>query len=161
MRILLTTLLLCCFIGFAKAQAPTAQVLLNAYRCRSEDCVNKALSAINYVRVKPDSISKYGHTIFIYKSSLPIAGEENNIRIYDKSYNVVYITKSKANFELLMKEFKGLGFEEQRTQMEIKNTDGETFDSWVLGIPGDYTIFLRIDYSKKTGEYTFVLSIPR
>ena len=158
MRILLTTLLLLSFICFVKAQAPTAQALVNAFRCKSEDCVNKALAASGYLRTKPDSIGKYG-SFYIYKPTKPVIGEQNILTVTDKRYYIHYVTKAKSNFEGLMKEFKAIGFVEDYANMDI-DVDGRKADIWQLSIPGDYTILVGLIYYKKEGNYEISISTP-
>ncbi len=157
MKLLLTILLLSSFICFTKAQLPPpAQVLVNAYRCRSEACVDKALNAVNYVRSKPDKVDKY-RTIFIYK---PKVGGEDVIYVNSDNYFVQYTTSRKVSSDTLVKDFKDLGFEQESFRSNI-NLKEQMADILGFLMPGDYTIFLGVISYKKMGEYSFSLSVPR
>lgn len=158
MRILLTTLLLLCIWCFAKSQVPSAAALVNAHYCKTEACVDSALKACNYVKVKPDSVSGT-FTFFVYKSAAPIAGEDNKIVVNGKYYTSRYITKSKTNFAALKQDFLNAGFEQQGARKDV-NFEGRLIDTWSFGIPNNYTIFLGIDYFKKEDKYYFNLSWP-
>jgi hypothetical protein len=151
MRILLTTLLLFCFIGFAKAQTPTAQSLVNAYRCKSEDCVNQARATCGYTRIKPDSSDKYW-SYYVYKPTKPVSVEMNRLTVMKDYFYIHYVTKAKSNSEALMKAFKALGFGEDYANMDT-DIDGRKADFWQLSIPGDYTILATLIYYKKEGNY--------
>lgn len=156
MKILLATLLLLCVVCFTQAQAPTAAALVNAYRCRSADCVDSALSTVSYMRVKPVLVNKY-RTVFMYKHK---ADGEEVVYVNSDNYFVHFTTNEKAYNDTLLKQFKDLGFEQQSFH---PNTylEEQTADMWTFMIPGDYTIFLGVIYYKKQNQYSFALSAPR
>lgn len=153
MRILLTTILLSGFMCFAKAQAPTAQALVNMFRCTQPDCANKALAADNYVRVMPDSV-KDGLVYYIYKPEKDAGNKLNSIIVDAKKYNSTYITNVKSNYEDLVTGFQDLGYESAGMYEDLE-LEGKMVDIWKWAPADDYTILVTILFYKEEGKYVF------
>lgn len=138
---------------FAKAQAPTAQALVNMFRCTQPDCANKALAADNYVRVMPDSV-KDGLVYYIYKPEKDAGNKLNSIIVDAKKYNSTYITNVKSNYEDLVTGFQDLGYESAGMYEDLE-LEGKMVDIWKWAPADDYTILVTILFYKEEGKYVF------
>lgn len=157
MKLLLSSLLAVCFI-WVKAQAPTAQALVNTYRSKNETSANRTLAECNYIRTAKDSVNG-SSTFFVYTPSKPKPNENNSIVVFSKYYYLTYYTKLSLNFDSLKKEIGSLGFQEQNFSANI-NIDGRIADLWQFIIPGDYTICITAVNYKNEGLFQISVGQP-